>query len=103
MTYNDPIYYDKKGCYITTAQLRFFVNGPQGRSKFLSGDPEFTNYFYSCGAYNLVSDLMNKDPDCATLYWDEERKAPAFTFPAQGKVVKKFAEVGLLTSGIGRI
>jgi len=96
-TLNEPIYFDEKGGYITESQLRFFINRIAGRHQFMSGGKEFAEYFVTCRTYNIISDLMRKDPDCASMYWDEKREMPAFSFPVGGKVIKKFNEMGIVT------
>jgi hypothetical protein len=93
---NDPIYYDKEGSYITLGQLRFFLNRPEGRKYFLEGDPVFVEYFISCGSYNIISDLMEEDSSCASMYWDEKAGSVGFSFPPKGRVARKFAKLGIL-------
>ena len=95
-THPDPIYYDDSGCYITAPQLRFFINRPGGSSKFISGMDEFVDYFHTCRTYNLISDLMTEDPDCATMYWDPKLKTPVFSFPVHGKVARQFTKMGII-------
>ena len=94
--YHEPIYFDKTGCYITVPQLRFFINRKDGRRKFISGSTEFVEYFQTCRSYNLISDLMLEDENCSTMYWDEKLKTAVFSFPVNGKVARKFSEVGIL-------
>jgi len=95
-THHDPIYYDDSGCYITAPQLRFFLNRPGGRSKFINGMDEFIEYFHTCRTYNLISDLLEEDPECACMYWDSKLKSPVFSFSVKGKVAQKFAEAGII-------
>ena len=52
-------------------------------------------YFSTCRTYNLISDLMEEDTEAATMYWDEKLQTPVFSFPVQGKVIRKFAEMGI--------
>jgi len=98
---HDPIYVDMSGCYITAAQLRFFLNREGGRQSFISGSSEFKDYFEGCKVYNLVSDMMLRDPECASMYWDEKMRSPVFTFPVNGKVARKFAKIGFISSEEG--
>jgi len=97
-TDQEPIYVDKSGCYVTAAQLRFFLNRDGGRQSFISGSQEFKDYFEGCKVYNLVSDMMLRDPRCASMYWDEKMGSPVFTFPVNGEVARKFVRVGILSS-----
>ena len=88
--------YDDDGCYITSAQLQFFLNSKKGNEKYRKLDDEFLEYYGKCRAYNLISDMMEKDPTCAKFYWDEDLADGVFSFPAKGKVAKRVGKLKLL-------
>ena len=70
-TFREPLGKDKNGLYITAAQMQFFLNRRNGGKSFILGDSLFFNYFYKCAVYNIIWDLMEKYPTCATIYWDD--------------------------------
>tara|TARA_R110000796_G_scaffold212706_4_gene328851 strand:+ start:631 stop:954 length:324 start_codon:yes stop_codon:yes gene_type:complete len=86
-SFREPLGQDLNGLYITTAQMQFFLNRPKGGLKFINGSQEFFKYFYKCAVYNIIWDLLDKDPKCASFYWNEEEEAIAVKFPKKGKVV----------------
>ena len=92
--YNDPIYFDEDGCYITKSQLNFFLARRKGLSLFTKGSEEFLAYYNKCALYNLISDCMIRDRRSATLYWDSEQEKLSFSFPAAGIVAKKILDLG---------
>ena len=94
-TFNDPIYCDKAGSYITVGQLRFFLNRSEGRVQFLEGATEFLEYFATCATYNIISDVLREDPDSGSMTWDEKSRCIAFAFPANGKIARKIFSMGL--------
>jgi len=89
-SFREPLGKDLNGLYITAAQMQFFLNRRDGGKKFILGDPQFFQYFYKCAIYNIVWDLMEKDPACATLYWSEEDETLGIKFPSDGAVVREF-------------
>ena len=93
---NEPFVIDPHGLYITVAQMRFWLNSKRGRRLFRTGDSQFLRYFHSCRTYNLISDMLDEEPNCAKLYWDVDKGAPGFTFPANGEVAARFYELGLV-------
>tara|TARA_R110000824_G_scaffold120991_3_gene276810 strand:- start:2386 stop:2712 length:327 start_codon:yes stop_codon:yes gene_type:complete len=86
-TFRQPLGKDLNGLYITAAQMQFFLNRRGGELDFLEGKSTFFEYFYKCAVYNIVWDLLEEDPACATLYWDEDLEAVAIKFPMNGKVI----------------
>ena len=88
-TFRAPLGKDLNGLYITEAQMRFFLNRKKGTEHFLFGDPIFYSYFYKCAVYNVVWDLLDKYPDCATLFWDEEKGSIGMKFPINGEVMQE--------------
>jgi hypothetical protein len=92
--YREPLY-GEDGLYITAAQMQFFLNRRDGEKLFSSGDPRFMKYYKNCTLYNLVYDMMEEDPDCAKMYWDEKTDSVALAFPMQGEVSKALAQVAI--------
>ena len=89
-------YYDDDGLYITKVQLQLFLNSKDGYHKYKECDDTFLKYYTKCRAYNLISDMMEKDPSCAQLCWDSSAGEAVFTFPARGKVAKIVSKLKLL-------
>jgi len=92
----DPLLIDDDGLYITIGQMQYWLNRRGGKRLFKSGSSEFFKYYHSCRTYNLLSELMDDDPECAFMYWDDKREAPAFSFPIDGIVADTFTELGLI-------
>ena len=79
--------------YVFRSWIRYCKGGKDFCKR---GTSDFFRYYDSCRTYNLVSDLMKEEPNCAFLYWDAEREAPAFSFPSSGTVAYEFTKLGLL-------
>ena len=88
-SFREPLGKDLNGLYITAAQMQFFLNRRNGSEMFLNGDSEFFEYFYKCAVYNIVWDMLEQDPDCATLFWDDDQETVGIKFPMNGKVMKE--------------
>mgnify|MGYP004460053087 FL=1 len=86
-SFREPLGRDLNGLYITAAQMQFFLNRRDGSEKFVLGHPQFFEYFYKCAIYNIVWDLMEEDPACATLFWDSSEESVGIKFPPYGKVM----------------
>ena len=84
---------DEDGLYITSAQMQFFLNRRDGPNKLSKGDSEFFSYYNNCRTYNLIYDMLDKDVDCAKMYWDSELESMAFSFPMNGPVARVLAEI----------
>jgi hypothetical protein len=91
--YRQPLMTDEEGLYITIAQMNFFFNRRNGVKKFEKATPEFMTYYNNCRLYNLIYDMMEKDPKCARIYWDAELQSLAISFPIKGKVAKALSKV----------
>lgn len=92
--FREPLALDDLGLYITAAQMQFYLNTKEGRKHFRKGDSDFFSYFDTCRVYNLVYDMMENNPECAKMYWDETTESVALAFPATGKVAQALANVG---------
>tara|TARA_R100000008_G_C3463999_1_gene105607 strand:- start:237 stop:557 length:321 start_codon:yes stop_codon:yes gene_type:complete len=88
-SFREPLGRDLNGLYITAAQMQFFLNRPSGEKKFVDGSDEFFDYFYKCAIYNIIWDQLDKDPACASIYWNEEEENLAVKFPKDGSVAKE--------------
>ena len=84
---------DEDGLYFSSAQLQFFLNRRDGPNKLSKGDSEFFSYYNNCRTYNLIYDMLDKDVDCAKMYWDSELVSMAFSFPMNGPVARVLAEI----------
>ena len=93
---DERIIIDDDGLFITLGQMQYWFNRKNGKSLFKSASKEFFKYYHSCKTYNLISEMMKADPSCAYMYWDEDKEAPAFSFPRKGKVTECFHQLGLL-------
>ena len=94
-SFREPLTFDENGMYITAGQMQFFLNQRGGQKKFASGSDEFFRYYYKCGVYNLIWDMMEMDPDCATMYWDEDSDSVAYKFPPNGEVAQELTQCGI--------
>ena len=86
---------DEYGLYITVAQMGFFLNRKNGQEMMDTASPEFMKYYKNCCLYNLVYDMMEEDPNCGKMYWDNLSESVAMSFPIDGKVAKALASVAL--------
>jgi hypothetical protein len=93
--YREPLMEDELGLYITIAQMDFFLNRKHGDKMVNQGAPEFMKYYQNCCLYNLVFDMMEEDPECGKMYWDQETESVAMAFPMDGKVAKALANVAI--------
>ena len=88
-SFREPLGKDLNGLYITAAHMQFFLNRRNGSEMFLNGDSEFFEYFYKCAVYNIVWDLMERDPACATIFWDMDSESIGLKFPSNGRVMEE--------------
>ena len=86
--FREPLLSNDDGSYFTAAQMQFFLNRPKGKEQFRTCSKEFVSYFNNCCIYNLVYDMMEDDPTCAFLYWDEINNCMCYSFPKDGEVAK---------------
>ena len=84
--FNEPLNEEPDGTYITIGQMQFFLNRKNGKKLFKEGSAEFLEYYNLCRVYNLVSEIMEDDPDSAIMYWDDKKKIVSMGFPSKGKV-----------------
>jgi len=96
-TFREPLLIDDEGLYITAAQMQFFLNRPRGKKKFSNGDAEFFSFYNNCRLYNFIYDMMEKEPGCAKMYWDEKSGAVALAFPLKGKIAKILSSIKSLS------
>lgn len=89
-SFREPLGRDLNGLYITAAQMQFFLNRRRGNEKFVRGHYDFFEYFYKCAVYNIVWDLLEEDPSCATIFWDAETESIGLKFPQRGIVMEEF-------------
>jgi hypothetical protein len=93
--FREPLMVDEYGLYITISQMEFFLNRKHGEELVNNASPEFMKYYKNCCLYNLVYDMMEEDPDCAKMYWDDVTESVAMAFPMDGKVAKALASVAI--------
>ena len=91
-----PVLVDGSGLYMTVAQMRYWLTKENGKKLFSTGSNIFNDYYNSCRAYNLISDLLDEDPSCAYLYWDSTKGCPVFSFSKTGLVSKALIRFGLM-------
>ena len=65
---SSPVSKEPDGTYITVGQAQFFFNREDGVEKFRSGHSDFVEYYNLCRVYNMVSDIMEKEPEAAIMY-----------------------------------
>ena len=90
---SSPLSREPDGTYITVGQAQFFFNREDGKEKFENGHEDFFEYYNLCRVYNLVSDIMKKEPEAAIMYWDDKREIVSVGFPTQGTVAKALARM----------
>ena len=96
---DEPLKKEPDGTFITVAQMQFFLNRKDGAEKFKAGHEDFFEYYNLCRVYNLVSSIMEKEPDSAIMYWDEKKQIVSMGFPTDGSVAKalsRFSEQGVM-------
>jgi len=81
--------------YITGIQLRFYLNDSKNRKSFRTLDLNFRHFLQECQVYNFISDLMEQDPTCSKMSWDEALEEMVFSFPPNGEVAKKIKNLGI--------
>jgi len=86
--HRERLFEDEEGLYLTVAQLKFFLNRKGGKKKFERAHEDFISYYNQCRLYNVIYDMMEKDPKCATLYWDHKKETVSLSFPMKGKVAQ---------------
>lgn len=87
-----PFMVEKNGLYMTYAQTQFFLNRENGENMMATNSPVFIKYYKNCCLYNLVYDMMEKDPDCAMMYWDSDNETVAMSFSVDGEVAQKLEQ-----------
>ena len=85
---DEPLNKEPDGTYITVAQMQFFLNREEGKKKFETGHEDFFEYYNLCRVYNLVSVIMEKEPEAAIMYWDNKKEIVSMGFPTDGTVAK---------------
>ena len=98
-SFREPLLIDDNGLYITAAQMQFFLNRQEGHEKFKSGDQEFMHYYKNCCLYNLIYDMMENNPDCGKMYWDEQKESVGISFPVKGEVSQALSHVSIQFEG----
>lgn len=92
--FREPLLVDDAGFYITVAQMNFFLNREEGSSKFKNADPEFQQYYLNCCMYNYIYDMLEDDPSCAKIYWDDREGCVAVSYPMNGKIARNLTNLG---------
>ena len=87
--------YDLDGSYITVPQIKFFLNRPKGKIKFMRADGEFLKYLKVCKVYNLVSDLLEQYPGDGFFYWDDDKGCVSFAFKDDGAISMVLERIGV--------
>ena len=90
---SSPVSKEPDGTYITVGQAQFFFNREDGVEKFRSGHSDFVEYYNLCRVYNMVSDIMEKEPEAAIMYWDDKQGIVSMGFPTHGTVAKAVARI----------
>ena len=85
---DEPLKKEPDGTFITVAQMQFFLNRKDGTEKFKTGHEHFFEYYNLCRVYNLVSTIMEREPDSAIMYWDHKKQIVSMGFPTHGSVAK---------------
>ena len=94
--FRKPIYIDQAGLYLTVAQLQFFLNRWNGYEHIKNNSPQFKEYYMKCLIYNFVWDLMENDPDIASMFWDVKSETVVLRFPHDGIIMEELSKNNLL-------
>lgn len=85
-TFNEPLQGEPDGSYITYGQMQFFLLREDGKELFQTGSDEFWEYYNMCRVYNLVSEIMDYNPDAAMMYWNSKKGVISMSYPPKGEV-----------------
>ena len=96
--FSEPLNREPDGTFITLGQMQFFLNRKDGKKKFKGGHADFFEYYNLCRVYNLVSKVMEEEPEAAIMYWDPKKGIVSMGFPTDGTVAKALA--GIQESGV---
>ena len=91
--FGEPLNEEPDGTYITAGQMQFFLNREDGIEKFKTGHEEFLEFYNLCRVYNLVSNIMEIEPEAAIMYWDEKKQVVSMGFPTDGTVSKALSGI----------
>ena len=91
--FNEPLNGEPDGSFISVGQMQFFLNRKDGKKLFESGSDEFWEYYNLCRIYNLVSEIMEFEPDSAMMYWDSKKGIVSMSYPSRGIVAASIAEM----------
>mgnify|MGYP003110455603 CR=1 FL=1 len=93
--YREPLVIDDSGCYVTVAQMDFFLRQKNGQAHIDSASPVFQKWYRNCCLYNCVFDMIEDDPTCGSMYWDSVSESVAMSFPVNGKICKVLSSLQL--------
>lgn len=99
--FNEPLQGEPDGSYITFGQMQFFLLREEGKELFQTGSEEFWDYYNMCRVYNLVSEIMDYDPQAAIMYWNSSRETISMGYPAKGEVAVAISHMEPAVSGFG--
>jgi|TARA_A100000172_G_scaffold79314_1_gene66126 hypothetical protein len=96
--FREPLLIEDSGLYITAAQMHFYLNRRNGQKEFEAADEKFMRYYRNCCLYNVVYDMMEENPKCGIMYWDDTNGSVALSFPVGGEIAKALTKVDEFSS-----
>ena len=78
--------------YVTEAQMRFFLNRPNGEKLFDEESQDFIDYEFNAIVHNILYDISESNNDEGYMYWNET--GIDYHFPRGGKVEELLIKAG---------
>lgn len=78
--------------YVTEAQIRFFLNRPNGEKLFEEDSQEFTDYEFNAIVHNILYDVSESNNDEGYMYWNGT--GIDYCFPRGGIVEEMLIKAG---------
>jgi hypothetical protein len=91
--FREPLNIEPDGTYITAGQMQFYLNRPQGVKNFKAASKNFVEYYNICRVYNLISDIMEDEPESAIFYWNPIEEKISMAFPSEGAVAMNLSTI----------
>lgn len=94
---DEPFEFEPDGTYITISQIGFFLNREFGEKLLEYRSRTYLRYYNVCRAYNLISDIVEDNPEAAMFYWNEEKGGVSISYPRIGIVATALEGMQLIT------
>jgi hypothetical protein len=92
--FREPAILEKEtGLYVTSSQLRYFLNRPKGGEQFQSEAKKWTNYKTRCYIWNFIYDMQEDSNNF--MYWDHVQRRVRLKFDTKSKAYRYLTEKGI--------